>query len=54
MAAALGLAFVKKELELRENLITSSNTTGYADPPPPGKERVTFMGEIVSAVGFDR
>jgi len=41
-------------LELRENLITSSNQAGYADPPPEGKERVTVMGEIVSAVGFDR
>jgi hypothetical protein len=38
---------------LRENLITSSNTAGYANPPSEGKERVTIMGEIVSAIGFE-
>lgn len=44
---------IHREIELRENLITSSNTVGYADPPTEDKERITIMGEIVSAIGFE-
>ena len=48
--------FIKKEIELRENLVG----TGFLDPPQPihrnNKEcasRVTVLGEIVQAAGFD-
>lgn len=43
------MAFVKKEIQLQNNLIG----TGFADAPPTGKSRVSFTGEIVSAIGFD-
>lgn len=49
MAEALGLAFVKKEIQLQDNLVG----TGFADAPPSGTSRVTFTGEIVSAIGFE-
>jgi hypothetical protein len=48
--------FIKKEIELRENLVG----TGFIDPPAQtdrkAKEatsRVTVIGEIVQASGFD-
>lgn len=49
--------FIRKEIELRENLVGS----GFLDPPPiqktKGKQtadtRVTVLGEIVSATGFN-
>lgn len=50
MAETLGLAFVKKEIQLQNNLIG----TGFADAPPSGKSRVSYTGEIVSAIGFDQ
>ena len=54
--------FIKKEIELRENLVG----TGFLDPPPLQKEinpntgeivmesdyRCTVLGEIVETVGF--
>ncbi|CAI2375794.1 unnamed protein product [Moneuplotes crassus] len=50
MAETLGLAFVKKEIQLQNNLIGS----GFAEPPPSGSKRVSYTGEIVSAIGFDQ
>lgn len=50
MAETLGLAFVKKEILLQNNLIG----TGFADAPPSGNSRVSYTGEIVSAIGFDQ
>jgi hypothetical protein len=50
MAETLGLAFIKKEIQLQNNLIG----TGFADPPASGKSRVSYTGEIVSAIGFDQ
>lgn len=50
MAETLGLAFVKKEVQLQNNLIG----TGFADAPASGKTRVSYTGEIVSAIGFDQ
>jgi Meckel syndrome type 1 protein len=50
MAETLGLAYVKKEIQLQNNLIG----TGFADAPPSGKSRVSYTGEIVSAIGFDQ
>lgn len=49
--------FIRKEIELRENLVGS----GFLDPPPVKKHknkqtadtRVTVVGEIVSASGFN-
>ena len=49
--------FIRKEIELRENLVGS----GFLDPPSiqksKGKQttdtRVTVLGEIVSATGFN-
>lgn len=44
--------FIKKEIQLRENLVG----TGFLEPPPRGSDlpnRVTCMGEIVDAQGFD-
>lgn len=49
--------FIRKEIELRENLVGS----GFLDPPPISKSkgkqsadtRVTVLGEIVSASGFN-
>jgi hypothetical protein len=44
--------FIKKEIELRENLIG----TGFINPPEEKAEynnRVTVMGEIVSTSGFE-
>ena len=55
--------FIRKEIELRENLVG----TGFLDPPQPHDKpgqpgekdwenadyRVTCMGEIVSASGFN-
>ena len=49
MAEALGLAFIRKDLQLQDNLIG----TGFADAPPSGSSRVNYTGEIVAAVGFD-
>ena len=50
MAETLGLAFVKKEVQLDNNLIGS----GFAEPPPSGSKRVSYTGEIESAIGFDQ
>ena len=44
--------FIKKEIELRENLVG----TGFINPPDEKAEfnnRVTVVGEIVSTSGFD-
>ena len=49
--------FIRKEIELRENLVGS----GFLDPPSTKKSkgkqtadtRVTVLGEIVSATGFN-
>ncbi len=44
--------FIKKELELRENLVG----TGFINPPDEKSDynnRVTVMGEVVSTAGFD-
>jgi hypothetical protein len=48
--------FIKKEIELRENLVG----TGFIDPPPQENRnskdavsRVTVLGEIVQASGFE-
>ena len=53
--------FIRKEIELRENLVG----TGFLDPPPvyehngekdkhlDSDHRVTVLGEIVSASGFN-
>lgn len=49
MAEALGLAFIRKEVQLQDNLIG----TGFAEAPQSGKTRVNYTGEIVQAVGFD-
>lgn len=41
-----------REIELRENLVG----TGFINPPDEKSEfnnRITVMGEIVSATGFD-
>lgn len=44
--------FIKKEIELRENLVG----TGFINPPEEKSDynnRVTVVGEIVSTSGFD-
>lgn len=46
--------FIRKEIELRENLVG----TGFLDPPAAAKNQVadyrcTVVGEIVSASGFN-
>lgn len=48
--------FIKKEIELRENLVG----TGFLDPPAPfnrstkeAVSRITVLGEIVQAAGFE-
>ena len=49
MAEALGLAFIRKEVQLQDNLIG----TGFAEAPQSGKTRVNYTGEIVQAVWKD-
>ena len=47
----MGLAFVKKEIELRENLVG----TGFNEPPDSKKnytERIYVSGEILDCEGF--